>query len=45
MAANVDDRFPSFSAPTHEGGTLDLNSFRGQKNLVVFFYPKANTPG
>ncbi len=45
MAVQVGDQFPTFSAPTHEGGTLDLGQFRGQKNLVVFFFPKANTPG
>jgi thioredoxin-dependent peroxiredoxin len=45
MAVQVGDQFPAFNAPTHEGGTLDLGSFRGKKNLVVFFYPKANTPG
>jgi peroxiredoxin Q/BCP len=45
MAVQVGDSFPAFNAPAHEGGKLDLGSFRGKKNLVVFFYPKANTPG
>ena len=45
MAVQVGDQFPAFNASTQDGGTLDLGSFRGQKNLVVFFYPKANTPG
>jgi thioredoxin-dependent peroxiredoxin len=45
MAVQVGDSFPAFTAPTHEGGTLDLGSFKGKRNLVVFFFPKANTPG
>ncbi len=45
MAVQVGDTFPAFSAPTHDGGTLDLGEFRGKKNLVLFFFPKANTPG
>ena len=44
MTAGVGDPFPAFAAPTHDGSTLDLASLRG-KNVVVFFYPKANTPG
>jgi peroxiredoxin len=45
MAVQVGDPFPAFNAPTHEGGTLDLASLHGKRNAVVFFYPKANTPG
>jgi peroxiredoxin Q/BCP len=44
MAVRVGDRFPAFSGPTHDGRTLDLSALRGQ-NLVIFFFPKANTPG
>jgi len=45
MPVQVGDSFPAVSLPKHEGGTLDLNDFRGRKNLVLFFFPKANTPG
>jgi len=45
VAVQVGDPFPVFAAPRHEGGTLDLGELRGKKNLVVFFFPKANTPG
>ena len=45
MPVQVGDSFPAFSAPKHEGGTLDLSQYRGKKNLVIFFFPKANTPG
>jgi peroxiredoxin Q/BCP len=45
MAVQVGDPFPAFVAPRHDGGTLDLSTFKGKKNLVVFFFPRANTPG
>jgi peroxiredoxin Q/BCP len=45
MAVQVGDPFPAFAGAKHEGGTLDLSEFKGKKNLVVFFFPKANTPG
>ena len=35
---------PAFKLPTDDGGTVTLSDFKG-KNLVLFFYPKANTPG
>ena len=35
---------PAFKIPTDNDGTVTLADFKG-KNLVLFFYPKANTPG
>jgi peroxiredoxin Q/BCP len=35
---------PDFEAQDHEGGTVRLSDFRG-KNLLLWFYPKADTPG
>ena len=35
---------PAFKLPTDDGGTVTLSDFTG-KNLVLFFYPKANTSG
>jgi thioredoxin-dependent peroxiredoxin len=35
---------PSFSAPATTGRTVSLGDFRG-KYLVLYFYPKAFTPG
>jgi peroxiredoxin Q/BCP len=35
---------PDFTAPTNGGGTVTLSDFKG-KNVVLFFYPKDNTPG
>lgn len=40
----VGDKVPEFSAKDQDGNTIDLSDYKG-KNLIVFFYPKANTPG
>ena len=40
----VNDKAPEFSLPNGEGKTITLKDYRG-KNVVLFFYPKANTPG
>ena len=42
--AQVGDKVPPFTGQTHTGETLSLVDFKGKK-WVVFFYPKANTPG
>ena len=39
------DRAPAFSAPTSDGTTVSLSSFRGKKNVALFFYVKDSTPG
>ncbi|MEC7882825.1 MAG: thioredoxin-dependent thiol peroxidase [Verrucomicrobiota bacterium] len=38
------DAAPEFTAPTNGGGEISLSQFRGQK-VVLYFYPKDNTPG
>jgi thioredoxin-dependent peroxiredoxin len=38
------DKAPAFTLPRDGGGSVSLSEFAGQ-NLVLFFYPKANTPG
>jgi peroxiredoxin Q/BCP len=38
------DQAPSFSGVDQDGNTHSLDDYKGKK-LVVFFYPKANTPG
>lgn len=38
------DKAPNFSAKDQDGHVHELNDYKGKK-LVVFFYPKANTPG
>ncbi|WP_299390821.1 thioredoxin-dependent thiol peroxidase [uncultured Gelidibacter sp.] len=37
------DKAPNFSAKDEQGNTISLSDYKGKK-LVVFFYPKANTP-
>src|SRR5688572_16806670 len=38
------DRAPAFSLPDQDGTTVRLAGFKGRK-LLVYFYPKADTPG
>lgn len=38
------DKAPNFSSVNQDGETISLSNFNGQK-LVLFFYPKASTPG
>jgi len=40
----IGDAAPAFSAQDQDGNNHQLSDFAGKK-LVVFFYPKANTPG
>jgi peroxiredoxin Q/BCP len=35
---------PDFAVKDHTGRTVRLSDFRG-KNVVLWFYPKADTPG
>ena len=38
------DKAPAFSLEDQHGRTVKLSSFKGRR-VLVFFYPKANTPG
>jgi peroxiredoxin Q/BCP len=40
----IGDPAPKFSAPDQDGNMVSLDQFKGKK-LVVYFYPKDNTPG
>ena len=40
----VGESAPAFSLPSDQGKTVSLSDFRG-KNLVIYFYPKDDTPG
>ena len=44
MAAVVGKKAPDFTAPTDGGKTLKLSELRG-KPVVLYFYPKDDTPG
>ncbi len=35
---------PAFTLPSGSGGNVSLKDFKG-KNVVLYFYPKDNTPG
>ena len=41
---NAGDRAPDFSGTTSDGKRIGLADFRGRKPLVLYFYPKDNTP-
>ena len=36
---------PAFTLKNQDGEKLSLKDFRGKKNVVLYFYPKAMTPG
>ena len=36
---------PLFSLPASNGKTVTLKDFRDKKNVVLYFYPKDDTPG
>lgn len=40
----IGDTAPDFTLETNNGGTISLSSLRGQ-NVIVYFYPKDDTPG
>jgi hypothetical protein len=41
---DVNEKAPDFTTQDENGNTVRLSQFRG-KHVVLFFYPKANTPG
>ncbi len=41
---DIGDKAPDFELPDQDGRTVRLRDFRG-KPVVVYFYPKASTPG
>lgn len=45
MAIKVGDNLPNFNAKDTKGNDFDSKNLVGQKPLVIYFYPKDNTPG
>ena len=41
----VGDVAPNFSLKDQKGQTVTLSQFKGQKSVVLYFYPKDDTPG
>ncbi|MDC0661973.1 peroxiredoxin [Marinobacter sp. SS21] len=44
-AVELNKPVPDFEAQATESQAVRLSDFKGQKNLVIYFYPKDNTPG
>ena len=44
LALKEGDLAPDFTSPTSGGGTISLSDYKG-KSVVLFFYPKNDTPG
>ena len=41
---NVGDKAPAITATDQHGNTISLSDFKGKK-VILYFYPKDNTPG
>ena len=41
----VGNMAPAFTLKDQDGNTVSLKDFKGKKNVVLYFYPKAMTPG
>ena len=41
---DINDKAPDFSLLDENGKNVSLKNFRG-KSIVLFFFPKADTPG
>ena len=44
MTLRINDTAPDFTLSSDEGGEVSLSDFRGKK-VVLYFYPKDDTPG
>ena len=41
---DIGEKAPRFTLPDGDGTEISLDNFRGKK-VVLWFFPKANTPG
>ncbi|SMO75491.1 thioredoxin-dependent thiol peroxidase [Melghirimyces algeriensis] len=39
------DQAPNFTLPASNGQSVSLSDYQGKQNVVLYFYPKDNTPG
>jgi len=44
MYLEAGDKAPDFSLLNYNGDTITLNNLKG-KDFILWFFPKANTPG
>ena len=44
MLLNIGDKAPNFSLPDSNGKIVSLSDYKNQ-SLVIWFFPKASTPG
>jgi peroxiredoxin Q/BCP len=45
MALQIGDKIPGFKGKDTDGNDFDSQDIIGKKPLVIYFYPKDNTPG
>jgi len=45
MALKEGDKAPPFTLPSSEGGNVSLEALRKERWVVLYFYPKDDTPG
>lgn len=41
----VGSRAPAFELPAYPAGKVKLSQFKGKQNVILYFYPRDNTPG
>ncbi|SKB13661.1 Alkyl hydroperoxide reductase/ Thiol specific antioxidant/ Malallergen [Planktothrix sp. PCC 11201] len=45
MAVKIGDMAPDFTLTSQTGESVSIKDFRGKKSIVLYFYPKDDTPG
>jgi peroxiredoxin Q/BCP len=45
MSVKVGETAPDFTLSSQSGSSVSLKDFRGKKSVVLYFYPKDDTPG
>jgi len=45
LTVEVGDKAPDFTLPSQMGDNVTLSEYIGRKNIVLYFYPKDETPG
>jgi len=41
----IDKKFPDFTLVDQNNKSVKISDYKGKKNIVLYFYPKDNTPG